>query len=529
MNHVDILVIGAGPAGLQLGYFLEKHGASYKILERRASAGQFFKQFPRHRTLISINKVYTGSTDPELNLRWDWNSLLNDGQVQSLREYTTNYWPHADAMIQYLEDFAGRFALAIDYEKDVAEVTKAGRFSVRCQDGTTYTCDRLVIATGMFKPFIPDIEGIEHAEDYTTMSIDPKDFVGQRVLIIGKGNSAFETAENLVGTTTRIHLASPNSLKMAWRTHYVGHLRAINNSFLDTYQLKSQNALIDAEIVSIERRDGCVAVSFRYSHAAAEVESLEYDSVLICAGFRFDDSMFSDSCRPRLAIQDRFPEQTSVWESTNVPSLFFAGVLTHMRDYKKKQSGFIHGFRYNVEFLARHLLEQQYGHEIEYATLPLDHHAIAQRILSRVNRSSALFQQTGYLGDVIVVGETTGSCRYYEGVPVDHALKKWRDKTIFTVTLEFGQELIDAEPDVFALDRVHKHDTENAHRSLGIHPIIRKFSEARLVETHHVIEDFLSEWNEPEHIEPLLAYLEGSLASHRSPRLQGAPANAAAR
>jgi hypothetical protein len=48
------------------------------ILEAGESAGTFFKRFPRHRQLISNNKVFTGYQDPEVNLRFDWNSLLSD-------------------------------------------------------------------------------------------------------------------------------------------------------------------------------------------------------------------------------------------------------------------------------------------------------------------------------------------------------------------------------------------------------------------------------------------------------------------
>src|SRR5436190_20460798 len=72
----DYVIVGAGPAGLQLAYFLEKAGRSYQVLESGPRPGTFFETFPRHRTLISINKVYTGREDPEFNLRHDWNSLL---------------------------------------------------------------------------------------------------------------------------------------------------------------------------------------------------------------------------------------------------------------------------------------------------------------------------------------------------------------------------------------------------------------------------------------------------------------------
>ena len=59
------LIIGAGPAGLQLSYYLQDTGANYVTLERESAPGQFFRRFPRHRRLISLNKVHTRSTDPE--------------------------------------------------------------------------------------------------------------------------------------------------------------------------------------------------------------------------------------------------------------------------------------------------------------------------------------------------------------------------------------------------------------------------------------------------------------------------------
>ena len=46
-----------------------------------------------------------------------------------------------------------------------------------------------------------------------------------------------------------MHVAGPSPLRLAWKTHYVGHLRAVNNNFLDTYQLKSQNAVLDGSML----------------------------------------------------------------------------------------------------------------------------------------------------------------------------------------------------------------------------------------------------------------------------------------
>ena len=109
----EYLIIGAGPAGLQLGYYLEKANRNYLILEAANQAGSFFSKFPRHKTIISINKVYTGYEDSEVNLRWDWNSLLSDSKEMLFKNYSREYFPHTDDLVRYLHDFAKHFSLKI--------------------------------------------------------------------------------------------------------------------------------------------------------------------------------------------------------------------------------------------------------------------------------------------------------------------------------------------------------------------------------------------------------------------------------
>lgn len=510
----DYLIIGAGPAGLQLGYYLQKSNRDYAILEAGDAPGTFFKKYPRHRKLISINKRHTGYDDPEINLRWDWNSLLSDSQEMLFKHYSKKYFPDADSLVDYLGDFSNHFELNIKYGVAITKVTKDKKFIVTDQTGKTYICKHLVVATGCSKLYLPEIPGIDLTEHYTNVSVNPDNFENQRVLIIGKGNSAFETADNLIDTASMIHVCSPNPISMAWKTKYVGHLRAVNNNFLDTYQLKSQNLILNAHIDNIRKNDsGKFIVTVSYTHANGEVEELEFDRVIACTGFRFDDSIFDDSCKPNLTINNRFPDQTSAWESTNIKNLFFAGILMHMRDFKEKQSGFIHGFRYNIKALHQ-IFERRFHHkDWQHQSLELIPQVFTNEILKRVNRSSALWQQTGFLCDVIFVSEDEQRGKYYHEVPKDYLLDSdlGKHNHYYTISLEFGHEYLDAFPDPFAIERVHKDDIHNAEQSPSLHPIIRRYCQGKLVAEHHVIEDIASEWKEDVHIQPLLKFMTEQL------------------
>src|SRR6266508_641582 len=147
---MDCLVIGAGPAGLQLGYFLERAGRDYLILEGGPAPGTFFTTFPRHRRLIPIHKPHTGWADPALNLRMACTSLLSHAPRLLFTRYTGRYLPDADDLVRYLADFASRFRLRVRYRTRVVRVSlKDGAFRATDERGQVYEARRLVVATGV--------------------------------------------------------------------------------------------------------------------------------------------------------------------------------------------------------------------------------------------------------------------------------------------------------------------------------------------------------------------------------------------
>ena len=197
-RHIRYVIIGAGPGGLQLAHYLDSAGRDYTILEQNSKPGSFFETLPRFRKLISINKRHSGRVELDHMMRHDWNSLLSDPSHSAyrtdlptsstdaalsltlaerygwlfFRNYSHDYYPHADDLVRYIHDWSAgsrlnltgghpATPLRIQYNTFVFRIsalqpqTEASvgvlrpRFRLFISDGSSYTCTFLVMATGL--------------------------------------------------------------------------------------------------------------------------------------------------------------------------------------------------------------------------------------------------------------------------------------------------------------------------------------------------------------------------------------------
>jgi thioredoxin reductase len=495
-NYINI-ILGAGPAGLQLAYFFQKRSEPYLILERNAGAGSFFASYPRHRQLISINKVHIGYQDRESRWRYDWNSLLCDEEELLFKNYSREYFPSADVLVRYLQDFTNYYNLNIRYNTKVLQVIRTEEcFQITTEQGEDFFADRLFVGTGFSLTHLPNIEGVELCEKYTSVSINPEDFTDQRVLIVGKGNSACEIADKLIPTTRKIQMCGINPVKLAWTTHHVGHVRALHNNFLETYQLKGQNNILEGELVKVTRSVSGELLAEIYFASRQRSYEFPCDRIILCTGFRFDTSIFGDNCQPELAWKNKLPKMTSEWESTNIKNLFFIGTLMQMRDYKKTSSGFIHGFRHNIEALDQ-ILECKFQRKPWRKRLQLPHkgNKIASLAIERLSTSSAMLLQNGFLCDCIGVSHEE-EINYFYDIPVDYIQEHLTPHfhTLYTITLEYKH--CETYIDPFALPR-----GLNVNEDYYLHPIIRKFQAGMEVDRIFLPDDLDNDWrNEPKYL-----------------------------
>ncbi|MEV4366882.1 NAD(P)-binding domain-containing protein [Nonomuraea sp. NPDC049637] len=508
-EHHRFVIIGAGPGGLQLSYFLQRAGADYVTLEREDAPGGFFRAYPRHRRLISLNKVHTGEKEREIQLRWDWNSLLNDEPDLMFPNYSREYFPHADDLVRYLADFQRVHGLRVRYSTAVERVEKDGAGFVVHTGDRVLRADCLIVATGWGGPHVPDIPGIELATGYEDVPVNGEDFADQRVLVIGKGNSAFETAQALLPYAAVIHLASPSPVRLAWTSKHPGHVRGQYGAFLDSYWFKTLHGVLECTVDRLWREGGGIRVAITYTLADGEQALLDYDAVLRCTGFTMDTGLFGDSCRPALTPGGRMPAIRPDFQSADVDGLYFAGTLMQARDFKRASSAFIDGFRYNLRSLTALLLERYEGRPLPVRELPADADVLTGSMLDRVNHSSALWTQFEYLSDAYVLGPD-GVVRHYEDLPEDYARERFAAAGLcLTLTLRWGPR---DRADVFAIQR---HPTpERADECAFLHPVVRAWRHGEPVAEQHLLEDLQARWRDPvRHVEPLRAFLADRLES----------------
>jgi putative flavoprotein involved in K+ transport len=136
-SSFEVVVVGAGQAGLAMGYFLARQGRRFVIVESADSIGAAWRTRWESLTLFTPRR-YSGLP-----------GLAFSGDPEG--------YPTRDEVISYLEKYAQTFDLPIELNSRVKRMTsRDGRFVLE-DNGRTMPPDQVVVATGPFQtPFIPD-------------------------------------------------------------------------------------------------------------------------------------------------------------------------------------------------------------------------------------------------------------------------------------------------------------------------------------------------------------------------------------
>ncbi|MGI5286527.1 flavin-containing monooxygenase [Nonomuraea polychroma] len=199
MRHFSplLVVIGAGQAGLAAAYAARQAGLAPLVYE---AGGRPVGSWPRYYDSLTLFSPARHSALPGRPFPGD-----------------PDHYPSRDAVVAYLAGYASALDADIRTGCRVEQVRPSpdGGFEVTA-DGQTVETTMVIAATGAFsRPHRPALPGLDsftgtvlHTADYRS----PQPLAGQRIVVVGGGNSAVQIAIELA-EHARVTLATRHELR----------------------------------------------------------------------------------------------------------------------------------------------------------------------------------------------------------------------------------------------------------------------------------------------------------------------------
>jgi putative flavoprotein involved in K+ transport len=345
-DDVEVAVIGAGQAGLAMGYFLRSRGRRFVILER------------------------AGEIAPAWRERWDSLVLFTPRRYSALPGHPfpgdPDGYPTRDEVIAYLERYAETFDLPIELNHEVKKLERSddGRFRLAVGE-RTIIADQVVVATGPFQtPYVPKLAERLADHVFQTHAVGyrrPGEVPPGTLIVVGGGNTGFQIARELSATHKVVLSIGSRQTPLPQRLFgrdlfwWLTKVRILDKSVetrlgqrlrtretligsspreLKRYGIELKPRLVDADGHTVRFEDG---------------SKLEVDTVIWASGYRPDYSWI------KLAIFDdegRLRHRRGV---TDVPGLYFLGLTWQYT----RGSALIGWVRDDAEFVAERLAAYQ--------------------------------------------------------------------------------------------------------------------------------------------------------------------------
>lgn len=236
-NTHQVVIVGAGPAGLAATLKAQELGLKYLTLDQESLGGTVYK-YPRGKIVMTqpvdlpiAGKMHFKETSKEELLEF-WQGVKNETGIR------------------------------IQYQEQVSQIsTGEAGFGLKTSRGE-YSTDRVLLAIGRRgTPRKLDVPGEDHPKVVYAL-IDPEQYVDLRVLIVGGGDSALEAALSIVD-------AGGTEVSISYRSDSFSRAKAKNRERIDEYAAASRIKLylssnvtrITAQEVILEQKGEIIKMS----------------------------------------------------------------------------------------------------------------------------------------------------------------------------------------------------------------------------------------------------------------------------
>jgi cyclohexanone monooxygenase len=201
MKNHDIVIIGAGFAGMYMLHKVRQLGLDARVFEAGSDVGGtwYWNRYPGARCDIE-SMEYSYQFDDGLQQEWEW----------------TERYAAQPEILRYARHVADKFELRSDIQFDTRVESAVfdeadGVWRVATDDGETCLANFVVAATGCLSvPITPDIPGTANfkGEVYHTgrWPHEEVDFTGKRVGVIGTGSSGVQSIPLIAGQASELYV-----------------------------------------------------------------------------------------------------------------------------------------------------------------------------------------------------------------------------------------------------------------------------------------------------------------------------------
>lgn len=298
--ETEVLVVGAGPIGIELAVALKQAGIPYVHLDAGQIGSTIAWYAPNTPFFSSPERIAIAGVP-----------LFTVDQTKATRE----------EYLTYLRGVVVQFDLQIHTYERVVEIRRDqdASFAVTSRGNGRrrhWRARNIVLAIGdMHRPRVLEVPGetLPHVSHYFA---DPHTYFRRRVLIAGGRNSAIEAAVRCVRVGAQVTLSyrgqklDPSHIKFWLFPEIVGMIRDQRLTFLPNTTVRE----IRSDVVLLEHIDA----------GGNEPLSIEADFVLLLTGYEQDPDLFIQA-GVELVGPERRPRIDEQTMETNVSRLFVAG------------------------------------------------------------------------------------------------------------------------------------------------------------------------------------------------------------
>jgi putative flavoprotein involved in K+ transport len=362
-ERVETLIIGAGQAGLALGYHLQRRGRSCLIVDANRSVGDNWR------------------------CHWDSLRLYSPARNDNLPglEFPAPRWsfPTKDQVADYLEAYAAKFELPVRCGVQVQSLSKSDEAYRVDHDNGSFEADNVVVATGTFgrTPNIPDFAAEldpRIVQLHSSKYRNPSQLQAGPALVVGASHSggdiAFELSQDhpvmLSGRDTGqlpVRLESPG-IRVVWPLIFFVFGHVLTRRTPMGRKMVHEERHHGAPFLRVKRADLAAAGVDRVLSrttgardglpALADGRVVDVANVVWATGFRQDFSWI----QLPITGEDGWPrELRGVVDSA--PGLYFTGLAFQ----SSMRSMLVGGAGADAEFVARHIVSHRRSRQLEHA------------------------------------------------------------------------------------------------------------------------------------------------------------------